>query len=131
MAASRFEVHHHVPRCLLGYHDRFAAGGIDGEGLQAWFEWEEEASRYGVDPDTSREDLNRLIETSASPVSATAHRAHHLGVGDFVRWGRRGGRRTPALYGHGWYVLLASRRWIKITGEQLAEYFVALCEGRR
>lgn len=48
MAACLFEVHHRIPRCLLGFHDRFAAGGLDGEGLQAWFEWEEEASRYGV-----------------------------------------------------------------------------------
>ncbi len=130
MAACRFEVHHHVPRCLLGYYDRFAAGGLDWEGLLAWFEWEREAFRYGVDPDISREELKRLIETSASPVSATAHRAHHSGGGDFARWGRRGGSRTLALYGRGWFALLASRRWRKITTEQLAEYFAHQCRGR-
>jgi hypothetical protein len=111
MAACRFEVHHHIPRCLLGFYDRFAEDEFDGEGLQAWFEWEEEAFRYGVDPDVSREELQFLIEASASPVSRAAHRAHHSLGGDFARWGRRGGLRTLALYGRGWFVLLAGRRW--------------------
>ena len=48
MAAPRFELHHGIPRCLLGFFDRFAAADLDAEGLRAWFEWEEEASRYGV-----------------------------------------------------------------------------------
>ena len=52
---------------------------------------------------------------SASPVLRAAHRAHHSGGGDFARWGRRGGLRTLALYGHGWFILLAGRRWEKIT----------------
>jgi hypothetical protein len=38
--------------------------------------------------------------------------------------------RTLALYGHDWFVLLAKRRWKKITAEQLADVFAALCEGR-
>jgi len=131
MAACRFEVHHRVPRCLLGFFGRFAAGGLDGEGLQAWVEWEEEAFRYGVNPDVSREELELLIVASASPVLRAAHRAHHSGGGDFARWGRRGGLRTLTLYGRGWFMLLASRRWEKISAEQLAESFVALCRGRR
>jgi hypothetical protein len=57
MAACRFEVHHCVPRCLLGFYDRFVTGDLDGEGLQAWWNWEEEAFRYGVDPDLSRKEL--------------------------------------------------------------------------
>jgi len=64
MAASRFEVHHRVPRCLLGFFDRAASGELDAAGLQAWFEWEEEAFRYSVDPDISREDLVGLIDSS-------------------------------------------------------------------
>jgi len=39
MAACRFEVHHRIPRYLLGFFDRFAMADLDGEGLQAWFEW--------------------------------------------------------------------------------------------
>jgi hypothetical protein len=130
MAASRFEVHHRIPRCLLGFYARLAAADLDGEGLQAWFEWEEEAFGYAVDPDVSREELELLIEASASPVPAAAHRLDHSRGGDFARWGRRGGLRTLALYGRGWFVLLAGRRWEKMTAEQLAESFALLCRGR-
>ncbi len=130
MAACRFEVHHRIPRCLVGFHDRFVAGDLDGEGLQAWFEWEEEAFRYGVDPGVSREELELLIEASASSVPAATHRAEHSDAGDFTRWGRRGGLRTLALYGRGWFALLAGRRWEKISAEQLAESFAHLCKGR-
>lgn len=129
MAACRVEVHHRVPRCLLGFYDRFAAADLDGEGLQAWFDYEEETFRYGVDPDVSREELEALIETSASLMPAAEHQANHLESGDFARWGRRGGLRTLALYGRGWFTLLAKRRWKKITAEQLAESLAALCEG--
>jgi hypothetical protein len=115
---------------LLGFFDRFVAGGLDGEDFQAWFDWEEEAFRYGVDPDISHEELKLLIEASASPVPATEHRASHSRVGDFARWGRRGGLRTLALYGPDWFAVLARRRWEKITAEQLAEVFALLCKGR-
>ena len=130
MAACRFEIHHCVPRCLLGFFDRAASGELDGAGLQAWFDWEEEAFRYGVDPDISREDLVGLIDTSAAPVPAAEHRAGHSQAGDFVRWGRRGGLATLALYGRGWFVLLARRRWEKITAAQLEEAFAAITSGR-
>ena len=130
MVVCHVEIHHRVPRCLLGYFDRFVAGNLDGEGLQAWSDWEEEAFRYGVDPNVSREELETLIKFSASPVPATEHRADHSRAGDFARWGRRGGLRTLALYGRGWFSLLARRRWEKITAEQLAEVFAVLCEGR-
>jgi hypothetical protein len=130
MAAYCLEVHHRVPWCLLGFFDRFIAGDLDGEGLQAWFDWEEEAFRYGVDLDISCEELEALIEASAFPVLVTAHRKNHSEAGDFARWGRRGGLRTLALYGRGWFVHLARRRWKKITAEQLAEFFSAICEGR-
>jgi hypothetical protein len=126
MAACSVEVHHHVPRYLLCVHDRFVAGNLDGEGFQAWFEWKEEAFRYGVDPDVSREELAALIEASAFSVPAASHRANHSEAGDFSRWGRLGGLRTLALYGRGWFALLARRRWEKVTAEQLAELFAML-----
>jgi hypothetical protein len=130
MAACRLEVHHRVPCCLLGFFDRFVAGDLDGEGLQAWFDWEEEAFRYGVDPDVSREELEVLIEASASPVPVTDHQATHSRAGDFACWGRRGGLRTLTLYGPAWFAMLARRRWKKITAEQLAEGFALVCKGR-
>jgi hypothetical protein len=74
------------------------------------------------------EQLELLIE--AFPVPSAAHRSGHSRGGDFVRWGCRGGLRTLALYGRGWFVLLAGRRWKKITAEQLAECFAHLCRGR-
>src|SRR5215218_10919566 len=97
------ELHHSVPRCLLGLFDRANEGDLDPAGLQAWFEWEEEAFRYGVDPDVSREELEHLIEASASPVPSAAHRSGHSRDGDFARWGRLGGLRTLALYGRPYY----------------------------
>ena len=122
MAACRFEVHHRVPRCLLGFFDRAASGDLDGAGLQAWFEWEEEAFRYGVDPDISRVDLAALIDSSAMPVPASEHRAGHSETGDFARWGRLGGLETLRRYGRPWFVLLGRRRWGRVGAEALAGY---------
>src|SRR5215210_3285736 len=85
MAASTIEVHHRVPRCLLGFFDRAASGELDGAGLQAWFEWEEEAFRYGVGPGVSRGELAALIEGSAVEIPEERHKASHSTAGDFVR----------------------------------------------
>ena len=126
MADCRFEVHHRIPRCLLGFYERSVAGDLDGEGLQAWFDWEEEAFRYGVDPDVSREELELLIEASTSPVPAAVHRSAHSRCGDFSRWGRRGGLRTLSLYGRPYFALLARLRWGRVELEALVEYREAL-----
>ena len=130
MAVSAVEVHHCVPRCLLGFFDRAVSGELDGAGLQAWFDWEEEAFRYGIDSDVFREDLVALIDSSAALIPAVEHRIGHSQAGDFVRWGRRGGLATLALYGRGWFVLLARRRWKKISAAQLEEAFAAISTGR-
>jgi hypothetical protein len=58
------------------------------------------------------------------------HRAAHSDAGDFARWGRLGGLETFALYGPGWFVLLARRRWEKITAAQLEEAFSVIRTGR-
>lgn len=129
MAVSAVEVLHCVPRCLLGFFDRAASGELDAAGFQAWFDWEE-AFRYGVDPDISREMLVSLIDSSATPIPASEHRAGHSQAGDFVRWGRRGGLATLALYGRDWFVLLARRRWKKITAAQLEEAFANMSTGQ-
>jgi hypothetical protein len=113
MAACRFELHHRVPCCLLGYFDRARVGDHDGKGLQTWFDREEEAFRYGVDPDISRKELSSLIASSAAKIPATEHRRLHQEEGDFVRWGRRGGRRPLALNGRPYISLLARLRWTR------------------
>lgn len=115
-------LHHRVPRCLLRSYDRACKGELDGEGLQAWFDWEEEAFRYGVDPEISRDGLAGLIEASATPVLAAEHRLQHSGAGDFSRWGRRGGLATLALYGRPWFSLLGRRRWGRVGAEDLARH---------
>ena len=122
MAVCRVEVHHRVPWCLLGFFDRAVSGELDAKGLQAWFDWEEEAFRYGVDPDISREDLLRLIASSATSIPAVVHRARHSEASDFARWGRLGGLATLGRYGRTWFSLLGRRRWGHIGAEQLARY---------
>lgn len=115
-------LHHRIPRCLLRSYDRACKGELDGEGLQAWFDWEEEAFRFGVDPDVSRVDLAGLIEASAAHIPAAEHRRHHSKAGDFSRWGRQGGLATLALYGRPWFSLLGRRRWGRIGAEVLAHH---------
>jgi len=123
------ESHHRVPRCLLGLRERADEGsGIDGEGIQAWLDWESEAVRYGVDPDTPRERLAELVEGSTVEMGRDDHREEH--AGDFVRWGRRGGLATLQRYGSAWFSLLARRRWGRITAQQLAEAFEEMSGAR-
>ncbi len=111
MAVLYVEVHHRVPRCLLGSFDRARGADLDPAGLQAWFDWEEDAFRYGVTPDISREDLVGLIAGSTVELEGWAHRADHSEAGDFARWGRLGGLETLQRYGRPWFSLLGRRRW--------------------
>jgi hypothetical protein len=123
------EVHHRVPRCLLGLRERAGANSeLDGESLQAWLDWELEAARYGVDPEVSRDRLAELVEGSTIEMGTDEHREEH--AEDFARWGRRGGLATLRRYGSAWFSLLAKRRWRKITAKQLVEAFEAMREGR-
>ena len=49
--------------CLLDAHDAMLERTeLDGEALQAWFDFEEAAFRYGVDPDLPREELAAAAE---------------------------------------------------------------------
>ncbi len=115
-------VHHRVPRCLLKAWDRGHGPGLDPEDLAAWFDWEEEAFRYGVNPDSSRDELAVLIEGSTVEIADEVHRAGHSEVGDFARWGRLGGLETLQRYGRPWFLLLARRRWKKVGAEALDRY---------
>jgi hypothetical protein len=127
--APSMELHHGVPRCLLRLRGRAdERTEIDGEGIQRWMDYECEALRFGVDPDTPREELAARIEGSTVEIPRKEHREAH--AGDFARWGRRGGLATAQRYGTAWMALLARRRWERITAEALAEAFAALGGGR-
>jgi len=55
---------HAVPRCLLSLHEKANGSSLDGEGIQAWLEWEMEAMRWRVPVEISKEDLEALVEPS-------------------------------------------------------------------
>jgi hypothetical protein len=124
------EVHHRVPRCVLGLRDRAdaCADPLSAEGLALWMDYELEALRFGVDPDVSREELAALIEGSTVEIPREEHRDGH--ADDFARWGKRGGLATARRYGTAWFSLLARRRWERITAEALAEVFAVMNGGR-
>ena len=65
MAVRKPEVHHGVPRSLLTLHHKAHGTSLDGEGIQAWVEWEMEAMRLGVPTDISRDELEALVDRSA------------------------------------------------------------------
>ena len=117
MAACKPEVHHAAPRCLLTLHEKANGAQLDGEGIQAWVEWEIEASRWRVPVAIAREDLEALVEASEVELEREKHRLVH--APDWRRWGARGGRETLRRYGPGWFALLARRRWGRITPADL------------
>ncbi|MDP9477751.1 MAG: hypothetical protein M3R38_19055 [Actinomycetota bacterium] len=111
------ENHHAAPRCLLSLHEEAHGGSLDGEGIQAWVEWEMEAMRWRVPVEISREDLEALIASSGVALKREEHRLLH--EADWRRWGARGGRETLRRYGTEWFALLALRRWGRLTAEDL------------
>ena len=118
MAARRPELHHATPRCLVPLHERANEGTqLDGEGIQAWLEWEMEAMRWRVPIEISRDELGRLVEASEVVLEHERHRLLHSS--DWRRWGARGGRETLRRYGADWFSLLALRRWGRITAAEL------------
>src|ERR687898_125650 len=105
-AESGADVHHGAPRCLLRLFDAAIRGLAD------WSEFDAEAERLSIEvPGHSREDLTALIEGCTREITAAEHRRLHQEEGDFVRSGRRGGRRTLALYGRPYFSLLVRFRW--------------------
>src|SRR5215218_7526191 len=51
------EAHHAAPRCLISLHEKANGTSLDGEGIQAWLEWEWEAMRWRVPVEISRDEL--------------------------------------------------------------------------
>jgi len=118
VATRKSEVHHAAPRCLLTLHERAnGTTSLDGEGIQAWVEWELEAMRWRVPVEISADDLRALVEVSEVVLEREVHRLVH--EGDWRRWGSRGGRETLRRYGADWFSLLALRRWGRITPSEL------------
>ena len=111
------EAHHTAPRCLISLHERANGTSLDGEGIQAWLEWEWEAMRWRVPVEIFRSDLEALVDQSTVVLERETHRLIH--ENDWRRWGSRGGRETLRRYGPGWFVLLARRRWGRIGPEEL------------
>jgi hypothetical protein len=113
-AESWADVHHCAARCLLGLFDA-AAGG-----LADWSEFDAEAERLSIEVrGLACEDLSALIAGSTREIPATEHRRLHQEARDFVRWGRRGGLRTLALYGRPYFSLLARSRWGALSSRPL------------
>ena len=125
-STARYEIHHRIPRCLLKAYDRGHGPGLESEDLQTWFDWEEEAFRYRVNPDISREELAALIEASTVELEGKEHRTSHSAAGDFVRWGRLGGLETFRRYGRPWFSLLGRKRWGHVSVEALDHYRAGL-----
>ena len=117
MAERRPEVHHAAPRCLVSLHERANGTTLDGEGIQAWLEWEWEATRWRVPVEISREELKALVASSEEVMERESHRMVH--GDDWRRWGARGGRETFRRYGADWFALLALRRWGRLTPDEL------------
>ncbi len=119
MAASNgaTERHHAAPRCLISLHEKANNGSLDGEGIQAWVEWEMEAMRWRVPVEIPREDLEALVASSKVALKREEHRLVH--EGDWQRWGARGGKETLRRYGTEWFALLALRRWGRLSAEDL------------
>ena len=101
MVASAAQIHHRILRRLLKVWDGGHGSSLEPEDFAAWIEWEEEAYRYGVDPEISREDLAALIKGSTVELGVEAHRAAHSEAGDFARWGRLGVSRLSLCTGRG------------------------------
>jgi len=109
---------------MLGLFDVAAAGLAD------WSEFDAEAERFSIEVcGLSRQDLRALIEGSTREIPTTEHRRLHQEASDFVRWGRRGGRRTLTLYGRPYFSLLARLRWGRIEVEALIEHRVRSLRG--
>ena len=72
MAAQNAEAHHPAPRCLLRLHERANGAALDGEGIEAWLEWE--ATRWRVPVEIPRDELEELVQSSTVVLEMEQHR---------------------------------------------------------
>jgi hypothetical protein len=72
------EVHRAAPRRLVSLHEGANKDGeLDGEGIQAWLEWEMEAMRWRVPVEIERVDLEALVGASEEVLEREKHRLIH------------------------------------------------------
>ena len=67
--------HRAVPRRLVGLHERAHGLPLDGEGIQAWLEWEWEANRWRVPLEISAAELGEMVERGTGLIERECHRA--------------------------------------------------------
>ena len=67
MASNNPQVHHGIPPSLLTLHQKANGTELDGEGIQAWLEWEMEALRWRVPIEISRDELEALVDSYEVP----------------------------------------------------------------
>ena len=67
--------HRAVPRRLMVMHERANGLPLDGEGIQAWLEWEWEATRWRVPVEVSAAELGELVEGGTGLIERECHRA--------------------------------------------------------
>jgi hypothetical protein len=75
------------------------------------------------------EVLSAMIAGSTHEIPTTEHRGLHQEEGDFVWWGRRGGRRILALCGRPYFSLLARLRWGRAPLEALTRHRAGSLKG--
>ena len=66
---------HAAAPCLLGLHERANGTALDGEGIQAWLEWE--ATHWRVPVDIFRAEPEGLVERSAGLLKMPRYRTLH------------------------------------------------------
>jgi hypothetical protein len=85
------DLHLGAPRCLLSLHEKANGTSLDGEGIQAWLEWEMEAMRWRVPIEISRENLEALVEALEIVLGAPKVRRYEPrgGARDLAPWDER------------------------------------------
>ena len=68
---SEGEAQQAVPRRLMELRERASAAGLDGEGIQAWWEWE--ATRWRVPVDLSAAELRETVERGTGLIKRECH----------------------------------------------------------
>jgi hypothetical protein len=66
--------HRAVPRRLIEMHERANGLPLDGEGLQAWLEWEWDATRWRVPVEVSAAELREMVERGTGQIERECHR---------------------------------------------------------
>jgi hypothetical protein len=118
VAEAGADVHHRVPRCLLGLFDTVA--GASPAGRSSTQKLSVGASRSAALPRRPEGADQELYPPDPyHGASQMEHRTLHQEASNFVWWGRREDLRTLALYGRPYFSLLARLRWGVLSSRPL------------